>query len=423
MISSSMPTLKLSEVFYTNRVNYSKSLSWDYMNYLDTGNITKGEIHNIELINVNETKIPSRARRIAQENDIIFSLVRPNQCHYGLIKNPVKNLVVSTGFIVLTPKTNQISSNYIYHYLTQNHIVEKLHKIAEDNASTYPSLRPSDIESLELNLPDILTQKKIANILDSLLEKMALNNKINKTLEEMAQVIFKSWFVDFEFPDENREPYKSSGGEMIESELGMIPKGWKVSILNDVINIIDNRGKTPPQEPNKTIYPIIDVKALSGYTRVIDYSDCTKYVSKETYNNWFRNGHPIHGDILISTVGSLAELKIFMGSTGCIAQNVVALRAKTISNLYLFELLKKNKNDLVSYDIGSVQPSIKVTHIIKHKILIPNFIVMDQFHQLMNEITNEVFVRHNENVLLTSMRDTILPKLMSGEIRIPLEEV
>ena len=88
MISNSMQTVKLSEIFYTNRVNYSKGLSWDYINYLDTGNITKGEIHNIEMINVFETKIPSRAKRIAQENDIIFSLVRPNQRHYGLIKNP-----------------------------------------------------------------------------------------------------------------------------------------------------------------------------------------------------------------------------------------------------------------------------------------------------------------------------------------------
>ena len=147
-----------------------------------------------------------------------------------------------------------------------------------------------------------------------------------------------------------------------------------------------------------------------------------KYVSKETYDNWFRSGHPSQGDILLSTVGSLAELKIFMGNKGCIAQNVVALRAKNISNLYLYELLKNIKNDLVSYNIGSVQPSIKVTHIVKHKILIPNDIVVEKFHLFMYEITNEIFIKHNENVLLTSMRDSLLPKLMSGEIRVPLDE-
>ena len=271
-------------------------------------------------------------------------------------------------------------------------------------------------------LPPLDEQKAIAHILSTIDDKIEVNNQINKPLENMAQAIFKQWFVDFEFPNEDGEPYKSSGGEMVESELGMIPKGWGVSSLKDVINIIDNRGKTPPQEPNKTIYPIIDVKALSGDIRVIDYNNCMKYVSKETYENWFRSGHPSQGDILLSTVGSLAELKIFMGNTGCIAQNVVALRAINISNLYLFELLKKIKNDLVSYNIGSVQPSIKVTHIVKHKILIPNNIIAEKFHHFIDKITNKIFVKYNENVLLTSMRDSLIPKLMSGEIRVPMDE-
>lgn len=330
--------------------------------------------------------------------------------------------------IVLTPQVtyyrvlSNIDNRYLKYYFDCDFFQNTLSNWA-DSGSTRAYLGILEQLNLPIILPSYAEQKSITNLLSAFDNKIELNNKIKKTLEQMIKAIFKRWFVDFEFPNEGKEPYKSTGGELIESELGMIPKGWKVCALNDVINIIDNRGKTPPQEPNKTIYPIIDVKALSGDTRVIDYNNCTKYVSKEIYNNWFRSGHPIHGDILISTVGSLAELKIFMGNTGCIAQNVVALRAKTISYLYLFELLKNIKNDLVSYDIGSVQPSIKVTHIIKHKILIPNNIVMDQFHLLINEITNEVFIKHNENVLLTSMRDSLLPKLMTGEIRVPFEEV
>ena len=311
------------------------------------------------------------------------------------------------------------NSNYLF-YLMKHNIKEMINR---ESGTVFGSVNKKDILGLEVKITNNkFEQKAIAHILSTLDDKIEVNNQMNKTLENMAQAIFKQWFVDFEFPNEYGEPYKSSGGEMVESELGMIPKGWGVSTLKEVINIIDNRGKTPPQEPCKTNYPIIDVKALSGDIRVIDYNNCMKYVSKETYDNWFRSGHPSQGDILLSTVGSLAELKIFMGNKGCIAQNVVALRAKNISNLYLYELLKNIKNDLVSYNIGSVQPSIKVTHIVKHKILIPNDIVVEKFHLFMYEITNEIFIKHNENVLLTSMRDSLLPKLMSGEIRVPLDE-
>jgi len=238
----------------------------------------------------------------------------------------------------------------------------------------------------------------------------------------MAQAIFKQWFVDFEFPNEDGEPYKSSGGEMVESELGIIPKGWEVGTLKDLIDIIDNRGKTPPQEQEKTEYPIIDVKALAGDSRIIDYENCMKYVSKDTYKNWFRSGHPKEGDILISTVGSLAEMKIFFGDIGCIAQNVIAARCKDVSNMFMYQYLNYIKNDLISYNIGSVQPSIKVTHIVKHKILKPNDGILDKFHNYAMDLTTSIYTRYLENQNLKNIRDILLPKLMSGEIRVPLDE-
>ena len=353
-------------------------------------------------------------KKIANKNDVIMSVRAP----VGDLNIAQTQISLGRGVCAMRLKGEQ-NSNYLF-YLMKHNIKEMINR---ESGTVFGSVNKKDILGLDVKITNNkLEQKAIAHILSTLDEKIEVNNQINKTLENMAQAIFKQWFVDFEFPNEDGEPYKSSGGEMVESELGMIPKGWEVSTLKDVINIIDNRGKTPPQEPNKTIYPIIDVKALSGDIRVIDYNNCMKYVSKETYENWFRSGHPSQGDILLSTVGSLAELKIFMGNTGCIAQNVVALRAINISNLYLFELLKNIKNDLVSYNIGSVQPSIKVTHIVKHKILIPNNIIAEKFHHFIHKITNKIFVKHNENVLLTSMRDSLIPKLMSGEIRVPLDE-
>ena len=161
------------------------------------------------------------------------------------------------------------NSNYLF-YLMKHNIKEMINR---ESGTVFGSVNKKDILGLEVKITNNkFEQKAIAHILSTLDDKIEVNNQMNKTLENMAQAIFKQWFVDFEFPNEYGEPYKSSGGEMVESELGMIPKGWGVSTLKEVINIIDNRGKTPPQEPCKTNYPIIDVKALSGDIRVIDYN-------------------------------------------------------------------------------------------------------------------------------------------------------
>ena len=410
-------SIKISDICDINSSNISSKDNYEFINYLDTSNLTEGVIDTLQKLVVGEDKIPSRAKRKVKKNDVLISTVRPNQKHYGILRKLKENLIVSTGFVVLSAKEDIVDAEYLYRYLTQDSITNYLQAIGETSTSAYPSIKPSDIGSLEIELPQLEEQKAIAKVLLDLDQKIEINNKINKKLEEMAQAIFKQWFVDFEFPNEDGKPYKSSGGEMNESEQGMIPKGWLVNNLGDLINIVDNRGKTPPQEKEKTEYPIIDVKALSGDSRVIDYNNCLKFVSKSTYENWFRSGHPADGDILMSTVGSLAELKIFYGNVGCIAQNVVALRSKGISNLYLYQYLKYIKNTLVSYNIGSVQPSIKITHVIKHKILIPNEEIINKYHNNLYSISQIIFNNSAENEKLISLRDTLLPKLMSGEIR------
>ena len=186
--------------------------------------------------------------------------------------------------------------------------------------------------------------------------------------------------------------------------------------LGELVINIDNRGKTPPLETTPTEYPIIDVRALSGTSRIVNYANCTKFVSAETYSSWFRSGHPKPKDILVSTVGSLAEIKIFLGSKGCIAQNVVGFRTKDISPYYLYQYLTAIKNDLVAYNIGSVQPSIKVTHIIKHPIYIPSTEELETFDVLAESATNAIYNNTLESERLAGIRDALIPKLMSGEI-------
>ena len=185
--------------------------------------------------------------------------------------------------------------------------------------------------------------------------------------------------------------------------------------LYDVFDVIDNRGKTPELVENSG-FPIIDVKAISGEGRIIDYKNCSKYVDLETYNTFFRNGHPQKNDILISTVGSLAELKLFIDNKGTLAQNVVALRSRDNYALYYYQYLKAIKNDLILYNIGSVQPSIKVTQFMKHNIYIPDEQNLDDFEKQAEILTNRIYCLSKENATLEQLRDILLPKLMNGEI-------
>ena len=186
--------------------------------------------------------------------------------------------------------------------------------------------------------------------------------------------------------------------------------------LYDQFDVIDNRGKTPPLvEYSK--YPIIDVKVLSGTERVINYNNCLKYVSKETYDTFFRSGYPKLYDTLLSTVGSLAELKIYLENIGTIAQNVVALRPKNDYPLFMYQYILSLKQRLTSYDIGSVQPSIKVTQFMKEIIKIPkDKDLIYKFENLANANTFKMKNLMMENRHLEQLRDTLLPKLMNDEI-------
>ncbi|WP_429845135.1 restriction endonuclease subunit S [Brevibacillus sp. FIR094] len=327
----------------------------------------------------------------------------------------------STEFIVLKGKEGLSDNKFVY-YLAISPEFRSMAIKSMTGTSGRQRAQVDVIGKWKFKFPPVQEQKAISKILSCLDEKIELNNSINKNLEEMAQALFKRWFVDFEFPNENGEPYKSSGGEFEQSEMGLIPKGWGIFDLGDLINVIDNRGKTPPLANGKTAYPIIDVKALSGPSRIINFDNCLKFVNRDTYESWFRNGHPKPGDILLSTVGSLAEMKLFYGDTGCIAQNVVALRSNRISHLYMYQYLKFIKNDLISYNIGSVQPSIKVTHFIKHKVLKPHIDLENKFNSLMDQQSKLIYNNIIQIENLKNIRNTLLPKLMSGEIRAPMKQ-
>lgn len=301
----------------------------------------------------------------------------------------------STEYIVFRAIDGVTDEDYLY-YLVCSPIVRDIAIKSMVGSSGRQRVQTDVVKGIEVELPTLDEQRKIGSLLKILDDKIAVNNEINENLEQQLAALFSHIFAD----------------DISKASINTCP------MLGDLINVIDNRGKTPPLTTDTIEYPIIDVGALKGAGRIVDFNNCTKYVNKATYETWFRSGHPKSLDILLSTVGSLAELKIYLGTRGCIAQNVVALRAASISPLYLYQYLRFIRADLVAYNIGSVQPSIKVTHIIKHPIFVPETSILETFEETAKAITEQLYANYNENESLKELRDALLPKLMSGEIDI-----
>ncbi|MCK5591837.1 MAG: restriction endonuclease subunit S, partial [Candidatus Pacebacteria bacterium] len=223
---------------------------------------------------------------------------------------------VNQHVAIIRPNRDEYNPCFLRYYLITPQAQNELLSLASSGA-TRNALTKGMLENIKVPKPDIKIQDKIATILTSLDDKIELNQKTNQTLEEMAQAIFKEWFVDFRFP----------GHEKVKFIDGL-PEGWRERNLGDFIDAtIDNRGKTPPViERNTMSYPLVEVNAIVGGSRVIYLENARKYVSAETYKLWFRKGHPVKNDTLVSTVGSIGEIGIVGDENISIAQNIVALR-------------------------------------------------------------------------------------------------
>jgi type I restriction enzyme S subunit len=270
--------------------------------------------------------------------------------------------------------------------------------------SAVPSLTVPVINEIEIQLPPLPEQKAIASVLSSLDDKIDLLHQQNQTLEALAETLFRQWFIE-------RCP------EPVEGEA---KEDWEEGSFGSMIDlVVDNRGKTPPTVEYKTEFPLIEVNAINTSDCLVNYNVIRKYVVEETYNTWFRK-HLNVNDVIVSTVGTIGVFSIFTSNIGCIAQNLIGLRSETVSPYFIYLFLKTNKEDILNLDIGGVQPSIKVPHLLDLKLKKPTIEVINKFHNLVKEYFNKIGANQQQIQTLTKLRDTLLPKLMSGEVRVKI---
>lgn len=277
--------------------------------------------------------------------------------------------------------------------------------------SAVPSLTTEVLNDVLVSVPDINTQTAIAEILSSLDDKIELNNKINQELENLAQTLFKQWFIDFEFPNENGEPYKSAGGEMVESELGEIPKGWEVKSLDEVAEYLNGLAlqKFPAQE-GEDYLPVIKIRELrQGITQASDKAS-TEVPDKYIIQN---------GDVLFAWSGSLM-IDFWTNGIGALNQHLFKVTSENYPKWFYFYWTKFHLDEFIKIaeSKATTMGHIQRKHLTEAKVSVPNSKHLNQFNDNFENIVNAIISNREENQELTNLRDTLMPKLISGEIKI-----
>lgn len=380
--------MRLGDCGKTNLHTYSDKEKWSLIRYLDTGSITEGRIDEIQTLYPGVDKIPSRARRKASVGDILFSTVRPNQKHYGIIEAGTENLLVSTGFTVVTVDTTIADPYFIYYYLTQSSVIESLQAIAEQSTSTYPSIKPSDIEDIELDLPELETQKKIGSTLRMLDRKIALNEEINDNLYAQAKAIFDNHFINID----------------------AIPAGWRKGNLLDIANYLNGLAmqKFRPQG-HEIGLPVLKIKELRQGSCDDSSELCSLSIKPE---------YIIHnGDVVFSWSGSLL-VDIWCGGTCGLNQHLFKVTSDVYDKwfYYLWTAHHLARFIAIAADKSTTMGHIKREELAKAEVLIPCEEDYTSFNSIMQPIFELIISNRIESRKLAALRDELLPKLMTGEI-------
>ena len=299
--------------------------------------------------------------------------------------------------------TNSADLDFLFYYFLQPKITNYLVRNSTGSANQ-ANISSKLIETVKIPNFSLKKQKSISKFLNQITKKIEINKKIIANLEELSQTLFKRWFVDFEFPDEKGNPYKSSGGEMVDSELGVIPKDWSIQTLKDISESYNTKRKPLSKlerEKVTSIYPYY------GATKIIDYVDDYLFDGKfilvgEDGTVQTEEGHPfvqyVWGQFWVSNHAHI-------------------LKGKNLSDEVLMLIL--NNIDIQPYITGAVQPKISKKNLNSIKIVVGSKLIYEKFDQYINTYYKKIREIRDENKYLTELRDTLLPKLMSGEIEIP----
>lgn len=365
-----------------------------YCLFLSAANVTKNglQFSNNSFITKEKDALLRKGKLMPQ--DIVLT-TRGTVGNVGFYSDdvPYPNMRINSGMVIIRPGED-FDTMFLYQYLRSCYFRAQITQF--QSGSAQPQLPISTLQKMKVIKPDIAAQRRIASILSSLDRKIELNNKINADLEEMAQAIFKNWFVDF-------EPFKD--GKFVDSELGMIPEGWKVGGLFDIAEIFDKKRKPLSgnvREKMDKIYPYY------GATSCMDYVD--DYIFDGIYTLIGEDGSVVKENGLPYMQYVWGKMwvnnhaHILQGKNGYSTEMIHALLSIT------------NIKFLVT---GAVQAKLSQGNMQKIFVAIPPKNVLDEIRPVIDNLYSKIRINTDENSRLSTLRDTLLPRLMSGELEIP----
>ena len=301
---------------------------------------------------------------------------------------------------------NDEVADYEFVYYTLKNDYTTLASLA--NGGAQQNLNAQIIKDYVLKMPSLADQRRIASILSSLDRKIELNNKINDDLEEMAQAIFKNWFVDF-------EPFKD--GKFVDSELGMIPEGWKVGCLGDMGTIVC--GKTP-SKANSNYYggdiPFIKIPDMHGNVFVESSED---RLTEQGSLSQIKKLIPPYS-LMVSCIATVGLVSINTKPSHTNQQINTVIPHNKSALFYLYQHIKNNEEFLKNMGRGGTTTlNVNTKSFSNIRLLIPSEIALEQFHRVVEGLFKKIELNLHESRTLSLLRDTLLPRLMSGELEVP----
>jgi len=361
--------------------------------------------------------------KLVPENTVLLTTRAPVG-YLAISKNEVST---NQGFRSLIPK-NGVKTEFLF-YLLKNNV-----EILKSNSSgtTFGELSGSRLKSLQFAFPNISEQQKISKVLSDLDSKIELNQNMNKTFEAIGQAIFKHWFVNFEFPNDEGKPYRSSGGEMVyNEELGKeIPSNSRVINLGELIELDKGLSyKGAFLTNNENGLPMVNLgtfRPLGGFN-----DDQMKYYSGE-----FKERHLVKsGDLVIANT-DITQNRVILGSPSLIpsylnsqkilfTHHVYAVRNKNnlIKNEFLYYVLQSSeyRNRAKGFATGTTVLALPRDAILELPIILFDESILNNFDKLITNIIKKIETNYLQILNLSKTRDSLLPKLMSGKIRVPVE--
>jgi type I restriction enzyme S subunit len=393
--------------------------------FLNTSDILNGRI-----LHRNYTPVsgwPGQAKKSIKRGDILFSEIRPANGRYAFVDFEADDYVVSTKLMVIRAKPDEVIPRFLYHFLTSSRTTEWLQHLAESRSGTFPQITFDQVADLKLVVPSPDQQARIAGLFDLLDEKIEQNHRTAQALERLARTIFRAWLVDFEpvkakaagatsFSSMPQAVFDALPTRFVDSEIGPVPDGWTVKALASIATFLNGLAlqKYPPRGDGNDL-PVIKIAELrKGSTAGADLANgdvAEQYVIQDR-------------DLLFSWSGTL-EAEFWFGGKGALNQHLFKVTSSHFPSWFCLLWIRRHLPSFrqIASSKATTMGHIKREHLQEAKVAIPPLAVLEAVEAIIGPLFDLHAALQIESRKLAAMRDYLMPKLLSAEVRVAAQQV